>query len=668
MKTTKPSLLLFALLLVAPSSHAQTPPPPTLVTAVGSFYYVPDIYVSWRGPDNSVGGVTYRIYRSLGDSAHFELVGTSYYSVYADFQILGGQVYYYYVTSNVLRDTVRYESERSSYVSAIAVQQGGGGGGGGGSKRKNNGTIAGRVTDNVSGKPISAVQVSFYRVSSAGVPVQKLLTDGSGHYKAALDTGTYVIKAQPPLSGGSPSYGAEWYQNASEPSQAERIHVDDSSRIVADFVLTKPDTSNTVVVSGIVMDSTGSPLKGSTVAILRSIQDMEEQSSSSDDLPGIGKESIEIEDLGHAQGVVWQGIVDSSGHFQGMVAAGHSYVVLAAKQGYSPQFFFHQSNPVMASVLQLTHDTSGIDFNLKGTSPAAVYSVNGTVGDSNSVHVPSRIALIPVRPSDDFPTLFAYTDSLGAFTVAHVRAGEYFALAIPFSLYAPAYYKAGAFGTSRWQEADTIVVGGTVTGIDIGVKGITVGGISRVSGKITSDNGPVRGADVYAAYANGSLAGYGLTDDNGFYSISGLPSEQVTLSADLQGFQATQKIVTVVPGNFATSGVDIVLSPAVVSSVVGPDGIANKFALEQNYPNPFNPATVINYTVGGVGGQGSGVSDVSLVVYDILGREVATLVNEKKAAGSYVARFDGRGLATGVYVYRLTAGPLVQSKKMLLLK
>jgi hypothetical protein len=63
-----------------------------------------------------------------------------------------------------------------------------------------------------------------------------------------------------------------------------------------------------------------------------------------------------------------------------------------------------------------------------------------------------------------------------------------------------------------------------------------------------------------------------------------------------------------------------------------------------------------------------GVSDVKIVVYDILGREVATLVNERKAGGSYEVSFDGSGLASGVYLYRLTAGPFVQSRKMLLIK
>jgi hypothetical protein len=90
-------------------------------------------------------------------------------------------------------------------------------------------------------------------------------------------------------------------------------------------------------------------------------------------------------------------------------------------------------------------------------------------------------------------------------------------------------------------------------------------------------------------------------------------------------------------------------------------------SLLQNYPNPFNPSTRIKYTVGGTGDQSPGVS-VKLVVYDLLGREVKVLVDERRAAGSYEDTFDGSGLASGIYVYRLTAGSFVQSRKMILLK
>ena len=85
--------------------------------------------------------------------------------------------------------------------------------------------------------------------------------------------------------------------------------------------------------------------------------------------------------------------------------------------------------------------------------------------------------------------------------------------------------------------------------------------------------------------------------------------------------------------------------------------------LEQNYPNPFNPATTIEYNVGGVaalsGVEGRASVNVKLAVYDLLGREIAVLVNEPKQPGQYQDSFDGSGLAGGVYIYRLTAGSLL---------
>jgi len=75
--------------------------------------------------------------------------------------------------------------------------------------------------------------------------------------------------------------------------------------------------------------------------------------------------------------------------------------------------------------------------------------------------------------------------------------------------------------------------------------------------------------------------------------------------------------------------------------------------LEQNYPNPFNPETKIGYTVAGTGHEALVTSWVRLGVFDMLGREVALLVNEKKTAGNYVVRFDAAGLAGGIYLYRM---------------
>ncbi len=90
------------------------------------------------------------------------------------------------------------------------------------------------------------------------------------------------------------------------------------------------------------------------------------------------------------------------------------------------------------------------------------------------------------------------------------------------------------------------------------------------------------------------------------------------------------------------------------------------FSLEQNYPNPFNPSTKIKYSIpANVNGQ---TSNVILKVYNVLGNEVATLVNENKQAGDYEITFDGSNLSSGVYLYKLESGNIVETKKMLMIK
>jgi len=85
------------------------------------------------------------------------------------------------------------------------------------------------------------------------------------------------------------------------------------------------------------------------------------------------------------------------------------------------------------------------------------------------------------------------------------------------------------------------------------------------------------------------------------------------------------------------------------------------YRLEQNYPNPFNPSTKISYQLPQQG-------FVTLKVFDVLGKEVTTLVNEKKSAGSYEVDFSAKGLASGIYIYRMKVNEFIESKKMILIK
>ena len=92
------------------------------------------------------------------------------------------------------------------------------------------------------------------------------------------------------------------------------------------------------------------------------------------------------------------------------------------------------------------------------------------------------------------------------------------------------------------------------------------------------------------------------------------------------------------------------------------------FTLYQNYPNPFNPNTTIKYSITSVISNGERNLNVALKVYDVLGREIVTLVSEEKPTGNYEVEFDASSFSSGIYLYKLQAGAFVQTKKMLLIK
>ncbi|MBU0474675.1 MAG: Ig-like domain-containing protein [Bacteroidetes bacterium] len=94
--------------------------------------------------------------------------------------------------------------------------------------------------------------------------------------------------------------------------------------------------------------------------------------------------------------------------------------------------------------------------------------------------------------------------------------------------------------------------------------------------------------------------------------------------------------------------------------------VPNKYSLTQNYPNPFNPSTIIKYSIPAT--TKDKMLNTKLVVFDILGREIATLVNQNQKAGNYEVKFDASKFSSGIYFYKLSSGNFVNTKKMMLIK
>jgi len=176
-----------------------------------------------------------------------------------------------------------------------------------------------------------------------------------------------------------------------------------------------------------------------------------------------------------------------------------------------------------------------------------------------------------------------------------------------------------------------------------------------LSKRIIAING-MKNSGIYCA------VGYGSRSNNYAYYVSydmgdnwieinaGISSSGVSLEFDSNGFLYA-----------GTSKRGVFRSVEIATDVKSISNTPSTYLLLPNYPNPFNPTTVISYQIPQRG-------FVTLKIFDLLGKEVATLVNEEKPAGKYEVDFSAKGLASGVYIYRMKVNDFIESKKMILLR
>ncbi len=549
------------------------------------------------------------------------------------------------------------------------------------------GVIAGRVLDDATQKPIAGVSIRFFGKyvvmpmappfmdpASSVVYPPAVLTDSLGVYQARLDTGVYLVRADAPMmSAWVGGYQSEWFDNVTDPAKATPVHVTPGSTFAADFGLSKIVPPSAVTIEGRVTDTVGNPLARATVVIMRTLQELDLASALTGAMSGPDDESTDVEAVGYCRGVLWKGLTDSLGHYRAKVLSGRSYIALASKWGYLPEYYDNKRNPTLADVIVADGNKTGIDFSL-ALNLMLNNSVSGRVRDSLGNGVPSRVVLIPAQPWGLFLRMvrFGHTDAQGAYTISDVKRGNYFVLAVPFGGYAPAFYKAGAYGVMHWQKADTVNVSGDIAGIDIGVVKIKSVGLATLTGRVSGTNGAsLQGARVCATSPTGEVVGFGLTDVSGGYTIGGIAEGTVDITADMDGYASNQRSITISSGKYSIAVGDIGLT-SVVTGVQEKAIIPTAYQLHANYPNPFNPTTTIVYDMPLAG-------PATLRVYNVLGQEIATLVNGVVPAGRNAVVWNGtdrsgNSLASGVYLYRFSAtnagGRVVftQVRKMLLMK
>jgi hypothetical protein len=541
------------------------------------------------------------------------------------------------------------------------------------------GIVQGKVIDtsgiNIKNVAIEILQTNNIDLVSTGCYSFTAKTDSNGNYRiAGIEPGKYKLHATSP----STQYASQWYDGKPTASEATVITVSDSPAVtIANFTLRGGVVRNPAfTVSGTVKDTLSKAIKGADVFFVRAGFALNSNATVEDfrnmfDLEG---DAVDFR-LEGSSTHAFHATADSLGRYSIKLVTG-IYIAYARATGYAVEFYLEQGSILTATEIPLTKDTSGINFTLAKLPAVVLGTIKGAVLDTvKGIGVRSRIIATRDRwtTRDSYSVSRSYmvdTDSLGVYTLPNLLPGLYFVMALPLGNYAPAFYTNDSV-TTRWRKASRVVVAGTtVTGINIYVHPIpkATHGFTSIAGKIRVNGAAMSeaaGALVYAV-RNGAVAGFAFANETGQYEIAGVAPGSYMVAADLIGYDSYDTKSASPTYNSSTgapvsaSSIDLNLS---VTTDVAESSIEQpqSFALSQNYPNPFNPSTAISY-------QLASTSNVDLRVYDMLGREVAVLVTGVQNPGSYSVRFDATSLATGVYMYRLSAGAMTATMKMLLVK
>ena len=614
-----------ALLFVASLSgfvNAQ-PVSPTNLTATqsawGQYLY---IQLNWKPDVNrDMDSFYFNVYKKNGgvsDTGTFHKMYTHVHmNFWIDKYVQRGETYSYYVTAeNNLGESAPSDTAVVSIDSNLVK-----------------GVISGTLKDNSTNAPIVNARVAFIPVFGWDLTLVK--TDSMGNFNTSLLPGTYLIYTN------AEGYYPEYYNNVRDIFHATKVQLNSGDSLSFDIALQLKTVPTKYMLSGTVTDTAGNPLKA----------------------------WIEVYNVAHNtyHWKYYHAVTDSGGHYSVHVRGGDTVVVFAHpfNHDYISQFYNDKSNFMDADRIPISSDTSGINF-VMNHKPVYNNGISGVVKNDSSLGVNAIIFAIRLNDKHDFHKRYStITDSLGNYSFSHMYPGNYILLAIPERNYEPTFFRYDGMQTLRWKDADSVVVNasGTVAGINFTVVADTDSGADLVSGTVRDNSGnPVNGAFVFALDANQQVSAYGITDQNGNYTIAGLTPGSYSISTDKYGYTSTQtSTVSLDYNSNFTSSASFTMTPTDVTSINSNSGTIQNYKLYQNYPNPFNPTTVIKYSV-------PMASRVTLKVYNILGSEVATLVNGEKAVGNYSVTFNGSNLASGIYFYQIKAGSFVQTKKLVLMK
>jgi hypothetical protein len=369
---------------------------------------------------------------------------------------------------------------------------------------------------------------------------------------------------------------------------------------------------------------------------------------------------------------------DGAGIYNKLLPTG-IYTVASEKDGYRVMFSGNTPDPFFAQPVQLD---SGQIINvdliiplLKNTgltvSGVMIDSIYGTSIDKG---------VVIVRKGTHTPTLLKKQNMLAADSTVYsgfvrpdgtydivVEDSAYYFVQGYSNYYLPTYYNNQNSTSVFWQNADSIFVDQSISSKNLYLERDSSYGGGGAYGTIMLPFIDATGYDGITVFAksiiNNQLYTYNFGKEDGRFYINNLPYGTYQLIAQKIGFEnAISNSFTISPQNENQYNLNIQFTLTDVKSEIF---IPSQIKLNQNYPNPFNPNTFISFYL-------PVTDNVTLKVFNTLGKEVATLVNEEKPAGNHVVEFGNsfriNQLASGIYFYQLQAGSFVYTKKMILMK
>ncbi len=500
-------------------------------------------------------------------------------------------------------------------------------------------TITGQVFNEATNAPIHRANIKFFFNNVSGTVC--VMSDSFGNFKVKLNPGQYYIYTN------AHGYIPEYYDNVQNLQQATLITLasSDSINISISLAQTIPPVQYTL--SGSVKDPVGNVLRAK-IKIYKS---------------RLNSHFYPYKEVR----------TDSLGNFTVQTKQGDTLIVYASPiliQDWYPEFYNDKRNINEADRIAINGNITGINFILEH-KPVYPNGIAGTVKDTLDDPV---LALIHAFPKyvNTHPIItttmrryLTHSDSLGVYAFTNMLPGKYVLFAHPEPGYLPTYFRYDGTPTMNWRNADSVMVDSTslVQNINFIVHARPDSGFASITGIVKDrNNSVIEGAVVLAIDQNNEVYSFAISNKNGQYNLCGLVPGDYVVVSDKEGYQISSNQYAQVsyPGN-TSSTFNFVLNPYNVTSVDDQVSAPENFSLSQNYPNPFNPSTVISFQI-------PSDAKVTLKIYNVLGNEVATLVNEYKAAGKYDIKFNASELSSGVYFYKLEAGNFSATKKLTLMK